>query len=253
MNNGLFIGSDIFPGARNTILSSFAQYQKSDPFLGDPYDEIETRFYSTGYTRIGEIIDPCTWHLGEVRGGVDCNLVNPFYWYSGDPVTDIGWINTIPTDQRIVTSTGSFKLKANEPVELWFAYVVGRGVDSLNSVTKMKEHVEYAIKYYKSNFTYLPSDVLDEIFMPGEFALYQNYPNPFNPNTVIGYQLPVNGKVTLRVFDILGREIITLVNEEKPSGTYEVEFNAAKFASGVYFYQLKTGNYMDTKKMVLIK
>ncbi len=160
VNNGLFIGSNIFPGAKNTDQSSFIHYQASDAFLGDPNDEIETRFYSMGYTRLGGTINPCTWGLGEVRGGVDCNLVNPFYWYSGDPVTDIGWINTNPSDQRIITSTGTFKLKANEPVELWFAYVVGRGVDSLNSVTKMKEHVEYANKYYNSNFTYLPSDVI---------------------------------------------------------------------------------------------
>ena len=260
VNNGLFIGSNVFPGAKNTDQSSFIHYQASDPFLGDPNDEIETRFYSMGYTRLGGIINPCTWGLGEVRGGVDCNMVNPFYLYSGDPVTDIGWINTNPTDQRIITSTGTFKLKANEPVELWFAYVVGRGVDSLNSVTKMKEHILYANNYYRSNFTYLPSDVFDEILIPGEFALYQNYPNPFNPGTKIRYSIPTvistegrNLRVTLKVFDILGREITILVNEEKPAGTYEVEFSASKFASGVYFYQLKAGNYMDTKKMILVK
>ncbi len=63
----------------------------------------------------------------------------------------------------------------------------------------------------------------------------------------------MNGEVTLKVYDILGREIVTLVNEEKPAGSYEVEFNGSKYASGVYFYQLKAGNYLDTKKMMLIK
>ena len=82
---------------------------------------------------------------------------------------------------------------------------------------------------------------------------YQNYPNPFNPSTMMSYQLPVNGKVTLKVYDILGREITTLVNEEKPAANHELEFNGFKYASGVYFYQLRAGNYLDTKKMILIK
>ena len=253
VNNGLFIGSNVFSGAKNTDQSSFVHYQSSDPFLGDPNNEIETRYYSIGYTRLGKIINPCTRGLGEVGGGVDCNLVNPFYWYSGNPVTDIGWINTTPTDQRIMTNTGTFKLKANEPVELWFAYVVGRGDNSLNSITKMKENIQYANNYYRSNFTYLPSDVLDETFIPGEFSLSQNYPNPFNPTTMINYQLPVTSSVSLKIYDILGREVATLVNQEQSTGSYKIDFNASSLASGVYFYQLKAGTFIETKKMILIK
>ncbi|MBE0569983.1 MAG: T9SS type A sorting domain-containing protein [Ignavibacteriaceae bacterium] len=90
-------------------------------------------------------------------------------------------------------------------------------------------------------------------FTPKEFVLYQNYPNPFNPNTVISYQLPVSGDVILKVYDVLGNEVATLVDEYKPAGMYEVEFNASALPSGVYFYQLKTGNYIQTKKMVLMK
>ncbi len=89
--------------------------------------------------------------------------------------------------------------------------------------------------------------------IPTEYRLEQNYPNPFNPSTVISYQLPVGGDVTLKVYDILGNEIATLVEEYKPSGRYEVEFNASELPSGVYFYQLKAGNYIETKKMILIK
>jgi len=91
------------------------------------------------------------------------------------------------------------------------------------------------------------------------YSLEQNYPNPFNPNTVISYQLPVTGIVTLKVFDFLGNEIATLVNEEKPEGEYEVEFNGAGLTSGVYFYKLqvyapeRTGSFVVTKKMMLIK
>jgi hypothetical protein len=252
-NNGLFLGSSIFPGAKNTTLSSFVHYLASHASLGDPNTVTDLRNYSMGLHRSGYIIDPCTWYLGTVLGGVDCSQVNPFYWYSGDPVTQTGWINIFPTDQRIVTNTGMFKLKANEPVELWLAYVVGRGVDSLDSVTRMKEHVQYAHRYYKSNFTYLPSDVADEIIIPGKFELYQNYPNPFNPSTIIRYQIPDAGFLTLKLYDVLGREVTTLVNEFKQAGRYEVEFDGSNYASGVYFYKIQTGEFVLTNKMIMIK
>ncbi|NTW50718.1 MAG: T9SS type A sorting domain-containing protein [Chlorobiales bacterium] len=88
---------------------------------------------------------------------------------------------------------------------------------------------------------------------PLEFALGQNYPNPFNPVTTIQYTIPSTAEVKLKVFDLLGREIRTLVNERKPSGSYEVRFDGASLASGMYFYRLMAGNYVKTKKMVLVK
>jgi hypothetical protein len=93
---------------------------------------------------------------------------------------------------------------------------------------------------------------------PENFLLKQNYPNPFNPTTKIKFEIPDqarndNALVTLKVYDILGREVAILVNEEKPAGEYEVEFDGADLPSGIYFYQLKTSNYSETKKMVLLK
>jgi hypothetical protein len=98
----------------------------------------------------------------------------------------------------------------------------------------------------------------DQDQIPNEFSLSQNYPNPFNPSTVISYRLQVTSNVTLKVYDVLGNEIVTLVNEEKQPGVYEIEFNVAQvsrpeIASGTYFYQLKAGSYIETKKMILIK
>lgn len=95
-----------------------------------------------------------------------------------------------------------------------------------------------------------------------EFKLEQNYPNPFNPKTVIGYQLPVSGSVSLKVYDVLGNEVVTLVDEYKPAGEYEVEFNASSgssfrlvrnLTSGIYFYQLRAGDFVQTKKMIYLK
>jgi len=92
-----------------------------------------------------------------------------------------------------------------------------------------------------------------EMEQPVTFALEQNYPNPFNPSTTIKYQIPELSFVTLKVYDVLGSEVGTLVNEEKPSGNYKVEFNATNLPSGIYFYQLRVGSFNQTKKMLLLK
>jgi photosystem II stability/assembly factor-like uncharacterized protein len=86
-----------------------------------------------------------------------------------------------------------------------------------------------------------------------DYTLFQNYPNPFNPSTVISYQLPVSSDVTLKVFDVLGNEIATLVDEYKPSGMYNVQFTMNNLSSGIYYYQLRAGDYLETKKMILMK
>ncbi|MFA3782216.1 glycoside hydrolase family 2 TIM barrel-domain containing protein [Melioribacteraceae bacterium 4301-Me] len=88
---------------------------------------------------------------------------------------------------------------------------------------------------------------------PNEFLLKQNYPNPFNPSTIIGYQLPNGSFVTLKVYDILGREIVTLINEYKPAGEHKVKFNAANLPTGVYFYKFTAGDKTSVKKMILLK
>ncbi len=102
-------------------------------------------------------------------------------------------------------------------------------------------------------FNGIPVGVEDETTLPTEFALEQNYPNPFNPSTKISWQSPVGSWQTLKIYDVLGSEILTLVDEYKQAGRYEVEFNAVSLPSGVYFYQLKAGDFMSTKKMLLLK
>ncbi|MGD8781282.1 MAG: T9SS type A sorting domain-containing protein [Ignavibacteria bacterium] len=86
-----------------------------------------------------------------------------------------------------------------------------------------------------------------------EYSLEQNYPNPFNPTTTITYQIPETGNVTLKIYDVLGREVTTLVNESQASGVYTVEFNASQLADGVYIYKLQAGDYVSVKKLMLLK
>jgi hypothetical protein len=97
------------------------------------------------------------------------------------------------------------------------------------------------------------TDVKEVEQLPNKFALEQNYPNPFNPSTTFRYSIPNQSKVIIKVYDILGKEIETLVNEEKPAGTYDLKWNAANPPSGVYFYQIRAGLFIETKKMILLK
>lgn len=102
-------------------------------------------------------------------------------------------------------------------------------------------------------WTNIPSNVTVDTDVPLSFSLSQNYPNPFNPSTMINYQLPTSNLVTLKVFDIVGREVVTLVNEQLEAGSYQTSFNAQGLSSGLYFYQLRAGNYSEVKKMILLK
>ena len=88
---------------------------------------------------------------------------------------------------------------------------------------------------------------------PKSYSLNQNYPNPFNPNTTISYSVANPGLVTVKIFNILGEEIIQLVNEYKNSGSYSVNFDASRLSSGIYFYSLNSGSFVSTKKMVVLK
>ena len=114
--------------------------------------------------------------------------------------------------------------------------------------------VSYRLKQvdFDSAFEYSP--VIEvEAGLPRTFELGQNYPNPFNPSTVISYQLPVASEVSLKVYDMLGREVATLVSGRQEAGRYSVSFNAASLSSGVYFYRLQAGAFVETKKMMLVK
>jgi len=129
--------------------------------------------------------------------------------------------------------------------------------DTLTFIFRLMNEYPYQNNFYSkiqiSGFG-RSSDIDDKIY-PKELKLYQNYPNPFNPVTNIKYQIPKSSYVTLKVFDVLGREIATLVDEEKLAGEYEIRLttNDLRLTSGVYFYQLKAGSYIETKKMIYLR
>jgi len=91
------------------------------------------------------------------------------------------------------------------------------------------------------------------VTVPEKFELSQNYPNPFNPSTKIKYQIATSNPVSLKIYDVLGNEVASLINEVQPAGNYEVTFDARSLSSGTYFYKLQAGSFVKTKKMVLLK
>ncbi|MDD8016927.1 MAG: T9SS type A sorting domain-containing protein [Bacteroidota bacterium] len=158
--------------------------------------------------------------------------------------------DTIPlagSDGDFVFGTYYFSLDSGEVKRI--ASVLAYGYTNAEVLQK----VQAARDIYKNNFS-LPNvvyNVLNNISL--SFGLQQNFPNPFNPSTIINYQLPITSYVTLKVYDLLGREVATLVNEMKEAGYHTFQFHGADLASGIYFYQLRAGDFLQTKKMVLMK
>ena len=124
--------------------------------------------------------------------------------------------------------------------------------DDISGITATS--LEYRLKQIDFNGNYKFSEIVAVANLaPNGFVLEQNYPNPFNPSTKIKFAIASKQYVTLKVYDVLGNEIAVLVNNEKPAGTYEIEFNATNLSAGVYYYTLATDNFVQTKKMMLLK
>jgi len=149
-------------------------------------------------------------------------------------------------------------VNANSQAMVWYYQIKGGshmwpGAPSYVGATSITRDID-ANSVINEFFSSQLTDVeRQETTDPKSFELSQNYPNPFNPSTVINYQLPVNSKVSLKIYDLLGREIATLVDKEQSAGWKQVEWNASRVASGIYFYKLLANNFIETKKMLVIK
>lgn len=179
----------------------------------------------------------------------------PIAW-DFNPVIDTGYGKCIYVDSvylfgktRLVKGVLIFDF-SYEYYSFWLAEELGLVREHYDDGTT--SWLNYAKIDGKIYGTLVPVDE-DLNSLPEKFELFQNYPNPFNPITSIQYAIGSRQFVTLKVYDVLGNEIITLINEEKPVGDYEVQFDASKQASGIYFYQLRAGDYIETKKMILLK
>jgi hypothetical protein len=245
------IGVRKYPGATNSNLISSYVYIPLHPIPSTP-DVSDLRNMMLGLDWWGNPINPCTYFPGEVLGGVNCSQINPKYLFSGDPVTQSGWVQSFGTDIRTYTNTGPFRLEKNKPIDIIVAMIVKCGSSPLNSITLGREAANTAITFVKNNFTFGTSE--KPITKTGEvISDFGNYPNPFNPITRINFTLNKSGFVTLNVYDILGRKVKTLISTTLESGSHQVDFNASALSSGIYFYEIRTSNFQKINKMMVVR
>jgi hypothetical protein len=154
----------------------------------------------------------------------------------------IGKYQAGPGDISFVVSTGPNNIGPSDTLNIGFAIAGGLDLEELRTAVS-----DARIKYK----TIINDTTGSEI--PDKFSLYQNYPNPFNPNTRISYSIPEQSNVSLKIYDILGNEVQTIINRLQPAGKYTIEFKSAGLASGVYFYRIQAGSFSEVKKMLILK
>jgi hypothetical protein len=150
-----------------------------------------------------------------------------------------------PSLYRSYISSGPYKIPAGASQKVGFAFLAGENLKDLQANT------DSALSVWNNILVGVNENEMKTIST--NYSLAQNYPNPFNPSTTIRYSISKSGLVQLKIYDILGREVAQLVNEEKSAGAYEVKFNAANLSSGIYFYRILSGNFTQTKKLMLLK
>lgn len=180
---------------------------------------------------------------------------------SGDPVTGAGWLGTSirAFEAGFMFFTGPFTFALGDTQWMMTALVPADNGNNKGSITLLREYARrlHAMRYDEmiaiGPAAYADPPVEDPPLLPSEPSLSQNYPNPFNPKTEITYQISADGMVKLVVYDLLGREVVTLVNEEKGAGSYELSFDGSGLSSGMYVYRLTTASYVQSRKMLLLR
>jgi len=173
--------------------------------------------------------------------------------YSGDPVTGSGWVMSDGNDRRFLQSFGPMNINPNDTQSIIIAQVIAKGSSNLNSISQLRALSDLAKMLYDQNFQSVVSVNNNSTIIPGAFSLNQNYPNPFNPVTNLEFGISKLGFVSLKVYDMLGKEVAVLVNENLSPGTYRYSFDASELSSGLYFYTLNVGGFSETKRMMLLK
>ena len=241
-----------FLDKKNMLLSSFhgiADDAVTTPLFAPAHQVSEAWNIANGFDTDGNTID-------DYVSGIPTKF--PF---SGDPVSNSGWTynkfpgNNVGGGAGFVMFSGPFNFAAQDSQWVMLALMPVKGTDNLDAVSKL-----YAKASSLDNIKYedIITDVKEQAkTIPEKYFLSQNYPNPFNPTTIINYSIPVNGFVSLNVFNVLAQKVADLVNDKEPAGNYEISFDAQDLTSGIYFYRLsvisKAKSFTKTKKMILLK
>ena len=246
-------------GYHNSLLSSFHAIlaEPGYPPFANASNSEQAWNYANGLEALGQqVVDPTT---GEITK----------FQLSGNPINNQGWLYSSHEwssgEAGFVTFTGPFTLAPKDTQWIMFALIAAEGNTAMESVKLLKEKaallrslpydtLAYGTTQFKLNYVD-STNIADTVYQkpPIEFNLYQNYPNPFNAGTNIKFSLKETCSVSLSVYNILGEKVKTILDEQKSVGEYSVQFNPENLSSGVYFYQLKTGNSIQNRKMILLK
>jgi len=225
---------------------------KNAPCWGDPETDTGAYYYLTGLTECGQqMVNGVTGQPTKFR-------------FSGNACQRTGWYDSVSGDKKNFIGSGPFTMSSGDTQIVMTSFMITRdGGNNLQNVCAVQSLSDSALKYYYNDFkTCVPigiEPISSEI--PQRYELQQNYPNPFNPETKIKFSIPLSRGVAgeagrgvlLKIYDVLGKEIAVLVNENLKPGIYEIEWDASNIPSGVYFYSLITSDFTQTKKMVVLK
>ncbi len=225
-------------------------------------DTLSARMYGVDFVdslkgfAVGTNWNFSTWFLySTINGGEDWQYKQ---YFTTGPFWDIGFFDH---KNGWITSVGKI-FKTTDEGKTWNTQMLEFQSELRKLIILKKDKVAYAFgdNHYQTPFTLLRADLNDLTVVtnnnenfPVEFQLDQNYPNPFNPTTTIRYQLPIKNIVTLKVYDVLGREIAVLVNEQQDAGTYSAQWNASQFSSGIYVAVMRAGSFTAAKKLLMLK
>lgn len=259
---GVFSNFQLYP-EYNYLSAFFPYYIYSSDYNNDAFNDLVIISSGSGLVAINLGNGTFGYNEPDVRYFWPSELASVI---SGGDIDGDGWIDIVisgyewPPELQIpyyavTINYDSYFAQTFEDIykdTLPTGYILATDVVDLNGDNR-QDIIHSGIGVYISLSQDTVSSVAVDNNEPNNFYIFQNYPNPFNPSTTIRYEVPDRNFVTIKVYDILGNEIATLVNEEKPSGFYEIEFDAYNLSSGIYFYQLKAGGFTATKKLILLK
>jgi photosystem II stability/assembly factor-like uncharacterized protein len=253
-------------GSKLFTIKSFGGTVYSSPIDTVSWTQVTSQYYNSGYA------------MAAVDTAIVIATLKGIYVFDGDstwlprnnglPISDTTWLASciFATSDSLLFAYLSSTSATVYSKQIYATSDVGKTWIQVNdsvfsgaSVTAMATTGKYLFAGTQRGGWRIPiADVItsvrdDRPHVPSQYILYQNYPNPFNPTTVIAYSLPAPAAVTLKVYDLLGREIKTLVNERQNAGQHSMTFDGSNYPSGVYFYRLQAGTYSQTKKLIELK
>jgi len=236
-------------------------------------EEVTLKVYHAGLDQVDENPDYPNYPVTFADQSALGTISNPFTVTSPLPVELTSFTANVNSDKvnlnwGTATEVNNYGFEierassSTTPIQGWkkIGFVQGNGNSNSPKIYNFTDNkliggtkFQYRLKQIDADGKFSYSDVVEVEVIPTEYTLYQNYPNPFNPTTTIRYSLPKASKVTIKIYDLIGNEVGTLVNEEKPIGNFEVEFSGEKLSTGIYLFKLQAGDYTSIKKMMLLK